>query len=44
MRFGVERALDAELPPGPVPRLGESSAPFDDPGLCGVRGPPLSAD
>ena len=44
MRFGVERALDTGLPSGPVLRPGESSPPLDDPGLCGVRSPPLSAD
>ena len=44
MRLGVERALDPELPPGPVPREGGPRKPSDDAGLCGVRKPPLSAD
>jgi hypothetical protein len=43
MRFGVERALDPELPPGPVLRPGARN-PSDDAGLCGVRKPPLSAE
>ena len=43
MRFGVERALDPELPPGPVLRPGERK-PSGDAGLCGVRQPPLSAE
>jgi hypothetical protein len=43
MRLGVERALDPELPPGPVLRVGTRN-PSDEAGLCGVRKPPLSAD
>lgn len=42
MRLGVDRALDPELPPGPV--LEGARNPSDDAGLCGVRKPPLSAD
>jgi hypothetical protein len=43
MRFGVERPLDPELPPGPVLRPG-ARKPSDEAGLCGVRKPPLSAE
>lgn len=43
MRFGVDRALDPELPPAPVLRPGARN-PSTDMGLCGVREPLLRAD
>ncbi|KAI0005098.1 hypothetical protein BJV74DRAFT_325395 [Russula compacta] len=43
MRFGVERALDPELPAAPVLRPGVRK-PSDEAGLCGVRKPPFSAE
>jgi hypothetical protein len=43
MRFGVERALDLNLPPGPVLRPG-ARKPRDNAGPCGVRQQPSSAE
>jgi len=43
MRLGVERALEAELPPAPVLRPGARKS-SDEARLCGVRKPLLRAD